>query len=277
MGKTNIDRAQFVLNPFVGCSKCSIGCQSCFAERFAARLAKNPKTAAKYAGVVDDNDHWTGQISKLDLSCFDKLPKKPSCVFVGSMTDFFHENVPYEYQLKVMDKIADYQQHKFLLLTKRIERAQGRYVNWKPYINFIQNVWIGVTVCNQEEADKKIPILLQMPAVKRFISAEPLLSQIDIRKYLKCDNKLDWVIAGGETWPNARPLHPDWVRNLRDQCQETGTPFFFKSWGEWLPISQNESAVGIVNIDNKKEFNKVGKIHSGHLIDGIEYRQFPEV
>ena len=93
MGK--IEWCDITINPIVGCSKCSPGCANCYAEKFAARLAKNPnpKIAAKYAGVLDDNGNWTGKISKLDLSCFDKLLKKPSRVFVGSMTDFFHENV----------------------------------------------------------------------------------------------------------------------------------------------------------------------------------------
>lgn len=295
MGKTKIEWAQMTLNPFVGCSRCSEACRFCYAERFAARLAKNPKTAAKYAGVVDDKGHWTGNISNLDLSCFDKLPKKPCRVFVGSMTDFFHENANFDDQGKVLAKIAHTPEHTFLLLTKRPERAYRRYHTRLP------NVWLGVTVCNQEEADKKIPILLQIPAAKRFISAEPLLSKIDIKPYLQGDNKLSWVIAGGETGPNARPMHEAWVKNLRDQCLDIGTPYFFKSWGEWLPCGQihddfdniDKYPVGHIEDDGffisppaleipwrnhvcGEDTCKVGKKRSGNLIDGIEYRQFPE-
>ncbi len=89
---TKIEWADITINPFVGCSKCSPACDNCYAERFAARLAKNPKTAAKYAGVVDEDGKWNGWISELDMTCFDKLPKKPSRIFLGCMTDFFHEN-----------------------------------------------------------------------------------------------------------------------------------------------------------------------------------------
>lgn len=278
MGKTKIDWCDQVLNPFVGCSKCSPGCHNCYAEKFAVRLAKNPnpKISAKYKDVVDDNGNWTGHISNLDLSCFDKLPKKPSRVFIGSMTDIFHDNMPYEYQMKIMDKICDYQQHTFLLLTKRIKQAQYLFQKLNPYIGFLQNIWLGATVCNQEEADKKIPILLQIPAAKHYVSIEPMLGNIDIRHYLQGENKLDWVIAGGETGKNARPAHETWVKKLRDQCLDKGTPFFFKSWGEWLELEQRNSATAWLTWGDKNIL-KVGKSKSGHLIDGVEYRHFPEV
>lgn len=312
MGKTKIDWCDQVLNPFVGCSKCSPGCQSCYAEKFASMLANNRnfKIYKKYLDVVDGFGNWTGKISDLDLSCFDKLPKKPSRVFVGSMTDLFHENVPYDYQMKVLDKIKEYPQHTFLLLTKRITRAQGQYINWDYFYSFPENVWLGVTVCNQEEADKKIPVLLQIPAAKHFVSIEPMLGPVDISEYAvfcdACPRKgmaicvgkpgsgedkcvgLDWVMAGGETGPNARPMSEKWVKSLRDQCLDTGMPFFFKSWGEWCSYQQlpenfdiskylNDIPQGYWDDTLKEKVILVGKKRSGYLIDGVEYRQFPDV
>lgn len=235
MGKTNIEWCDYTINPFVGCSHCSPGCDNCYAEKFAARLAKNPVTAEKYAGVIDSNGKWTGKISQLDMSCFDKLPHKPSRVFVGSMTDFFHENVPYEYQKQVIDKMYDYP-HTFLLLTKRLDRVRRTCINWEEFYYFSINVWLGVTICNQEEANRKIPHLLSIPCIKRFISVEPCLGYIDISAYLKCARKINWVICGGETGPGARPMNLQWARNLRDQCRDAGTPFFFKKAGNKVPI-----------------------------------------
>ncbi len=251
---TNIEWCDHTINPFVGCSKCSPGCQHCYAKRFAARLAKNPKTAVKYAGVVDKNCHWTGRMSRLDLSCFDKLPQKPSRVFVGSMADFFHENASFDDQGKVLSRIANTPQHTFLLLTKRPENA------WKRYHTMIPHLWLGVTVCNQEEADEKIPILLKIPAAKRFVSVEPMLGPIDLgfcvfdrRKEIRhlvngpaCLNEeqadsmvapvVDWIICGGETGPGARPIGMQWARDLRDQCKKAYVPFFFKKAGDRKPI-----------------------------------------
>lgn len=318
MTKTSIEWTDHTINPFVGCSKCSAGCQHCYAERFAARLAKNPKTQAKYAGVVDKNCHWTGRISRLDLSCFDKLPKKPSLVFVGSMTDIFHENANFDDQGKVLSKIANTPQHTFLLLTKRPESAYRRYHTKLP------NAWLGVTVCTQEEADEKIPVLLKIPAAKRFVSIEPMLGPIDLgfcvfdrRKEIRhlvngpaCLNEdqadsivapvVDWIICGGETGPGARPIYPDWVKSLRNQCNNAEVPFFFKSWGDWWPCTQmpeyidvTKYPVGDIGDDGifipppalevplrngvcHEQVFKVGKKMSGCLLDGQEYRQFPK-
>lgn len=298
MNKSSIEWTQYTLNPFVGCSKCSPGCENCYAEKFASRLAKNPnpKISYKYKDVVDDKVNWTSKISPLDLSCFDKLPKRPSRVFVGSMTDIFHENMPYNRLDAIFSKIADYPQHTFMILTKRPHIAHEYFPHipvdkWLTEYNIfytteipfpLSNVWLGVTVCNQAEADGKIPILLQIPAAKHFVSIEPMLSAVDIKQYLQGDNKLTWVIAGGETGTNARPMHEAWVKSLRDQCLETGTPYFFKSWGEWCSYEQAPDYLDsdlflnnlpIKYLDGKKVF-KIGKKQSGHLIDGVEYRQF---
>ena len=241
MTKTKIEWCDMTINPLVGCSKCSPGCDNCYAEKMAFRLSKMPATAKKYAGVVDEKG-WTGKVN-IDFSVFDKLPKKPQRVFVGSMTDLFFANqyvycVPDSLHYRIINilpKIALYPQHTFLFVTKRPEemRQTMNFILRNP----LPNLWLGVTVCNQQEADEKIPVLMLTPAAKRFVSIEPMLGPIDLcrKEFLgpwldapfgaKC---LDWVICGGETGPGARPMHPDWARRLRDQCREAGVPFFFK-------------------------------------------------
>lgn len=240
---TNIEWCNLTLTPVVGCSHCSPGCDHCYAERFAARLAKNPKTAAKYVGVVDERGKWTGAV-RYFFYWYEKLPKTPKRIFLNSMSDFFHPAVKEDDIHEILDRISDdAKQHTFLLLTKRPERM----AEVLSHRALPPNIWLGVTVCNQAEADAKIPVLLQIPAAKRFVSVEPMLMPVDLTRYLEIEERhywgddmsgfidynplLHWVICGGETGPGARPMHPDWVRGLRDQCQAANTPFFFKSWG----------------------------------------------
>ncbi len=249
MNTTKIEWADITINPVVGCSKCSPGCDNCYAEQFAARLAKHPneKIRAKYAGVVDERGKWTGVID-FDVSCLTNLPKKPKRIFVGSMCDLFHDSVMDSHLEHIFGHIGltrANQHHTFMILTKRPQRMLEFFTNWKPYRE-IPNLWLGVTVCNQEEAEAKIPMLLATPAAKRFVSVEPMLGPMDLDKdeFLsawRCQidiPTLDWVICGGETGPNARPMHFDWVRSLRNQCEAADVPFFFKSWGAWLPTDQ---------------------------------------
>lgn len=311
--KTKIEWADITINPIVGCSHCSPGCDHCYAERFAARLARNPKTAAKYAGIVDKHGKWTGKISEEGWGCFDTLPYTPKRVFLGSMTDVFHENVPEStisdifYNIEYM-----WEQHTFLLLTKRPQNAK-KFIEMYP---LPKNVWLGVTVCNQQEADEKIPILLQTPAAKRFVSLEPLLGQVDLTRYLEMEERryqgddvsgfidytplLHWVICGGETGPGARPMHPIWVRSLLNQCQKTGTPFFFKGWGDWLPCTELPDDFDISrypagdigtdgifipppvyeiplrnNVRSEDTFH-VGKKCAGRLLKGREWNEVPD-
>lgn len=284
---TKIEWADITINPTVGCMQCSPGCANCYAERFAARLAKNPQTAAKYAGVVDDAGKWTGKISEPDYSVFERLSKKPQRVFLGSMTDLFFQGVNdyrrkalrtadgnlYEFAPNTMHvriarllvQIGRYPQHTFMMLTKRPE-AMGEALNLllkRPLLN----LWIGVTICNQAEADEKIPLLLDIPAALRFISFEPLLGPVNLwrwfpegacqkpaheagRRFVKnaeYENGIHWVICGPETGPKKRSFELEWARGLRDQCVAGGVPFFFKK-----------------NPDG------------GRLLDGVEYSQLPE-
>jgi protein gp37 len=189
--------------------------------------------------------------------------RKPRRVFVCSMGDLFHESVPDAWVLRVFETIAVCPQHTFQLLTKRPERMRAFLSlceDW--YSPEWPHVWLGVTVCNQEEADEKIPALLEIPAAVRFVSIEPMLGPVRLqllsrpwcddchgtgwygdngpgikgnREYVHCDchdrRKIDWVIVGGETGPGARLMHPRWARQVLDQCHQANVPFFFKQWG----------------------------------------------
>jgi len=246
MGKTKIEWCDHTINPIVGCSKCSSGCENCYAEKMAFRLSKNPLTAKKYAGVVDEHGKWTGKVSGLDLAVFDKLPKVPSRVFVGSMCDVFHNSTPASWLFKLSKQFEKYPQHTFILLTKRPENAKWWFD--QPVSGRHPNLWLGVTVCNQQEADEKIPALLDIPAALRFISFEPLLGPVSLwrwfpegscqkpsnykgRRFIKnteYENGIHWVICGAETGPHKGNMNPEWAIALRNQCKDADVPFFFK-------------------------------------------------
>ncbi len=326
---TKIEWCDATINPVVGCSHCSPGCDNCYAERFAARMAKhpNPKISGKYAGVVDENGKWTGNFN-VDLTPFASLPKKSKRIFIGSMCDIFHENASYNWFLWIVRRMSQYPQHTFILLTKRPQRM-NKFISLTRETDTdcglwpLPNLWLGVTVCTQAEADEKIPLLLQTPAAVRFVSVEPMLGPVSLDLlqsgsdhidaldsiFHQSDHwnpdhtgtamgtKLDWVICGGETGPGARPMHPDSVRSLRDQCQSAGVPFFFKSWGEFS-YHRNATCSKDEHVDARKELivrpngtvtsgicaygddavimSRVGKRRAGRLLDGVEHNEFPE-
>lgn len=313
---SKIEWTDLTINPIVGCSKCSPGCDNCYAEKMAYRLSLMPATAAKYAGVVDKNG-WTGKMSALDLTCFDRLPKKPCKVFVGSMTDLFFRGADdtHEQLLLTTDgkrftlsadtlhsrvsqillEVAKHKQHTFIFLTKRpSEMKETLSLLLK---NPLPNLWLGITVCNQQEADKNIPLLLTTPAAKRFVSVEPMPEAVDLDKKMQiceftqanpltgeweyehqpCPNgthgggvqcgihySLDWVICGGETGPGARPMHPAWVESLWKQAHAAKVPFFFKGWGEFA-----------TDMSGDCKPVRVGKKAAGRKLYGVEWNEVP--
>ena len=295
---SKIEWTDLTINPIVGCSKVSDGCRFCYAEKMAYRLSLMPATAAKYAGVVDKNG-WTGKMSALDLTCFDRLPKKPCKVFVGSMTDLFFRGADdtHEQLLLTTDgkrftlsadtlhsrvsqillEIAKHKQHTFIFLTKR--PAEMKETLSLLLKNPLPNLWLGTTVCNQQEADENIPLLLAAPAAKRFVSVEPMLGAVDLwgAKFKTCGeggltgavtswegHGLDWVICGGETGPGARPMHPDWVESLWKQAHAAKVPFFFKGWGEFA-----------TDMSGDCKPVRVGKKAAGRKLYGVEWNEVP--
>lgn len=284
MSKTKIDWADMVWNPVTGCTPISEGCQHCYAERMAKRLQlMAPK---KYSQGFAVKCHPEALSEPLKI-------KKPQRIFVCSMGDLFHDDVPDDFILKVLEVAEKAPQHTFIVLTKRPGRALQLFHNWglvpDDFLGvppsgeaFPKNIWFGVTVENQTRADERISLLLEIPAAVRFVSVEPMLSAVDLA-YL-CFNGadsfgtlpgLDWIICGGETGPDARPMHPDWVRSLRDQCKAAEVPFFFKQWGEWFPDAKRYFHAQSQIFGNTAIF-KIGKKAAGHMLDGKEHREFPE-
>lgn len=299
---TKIEWADMTINPVVGCTKCSDGCRSCYAERFAARMVRhpNPKISGKYADVVDEHGKWTGKTNITDHMDFSKLygMRKSKRIFVGSMTDLFHASVSIETLRDIFSSMSLCSQHTFMLLTKRPERMADFLRENFP--TPLPNVWLGVTVCNHDEL-WKLDTLREIPAALRYVSFEPLLSGLGKVNL----EGIGWVICGGETGPGARPMHPDWVRDLRDQCQGARVPFFFKGWGEWVPCSQcadddpyierlsrstpyteigddgitdTDTGEGVIcrNGVNTEQIFRIGKRRVGRLLDGRTWDEFPE-
>jgi len=236
---SKIEWTDVTWNPVTGCDKISPGCKNCYAERMAKRLA------GRVGYPADDPFRVTLHYDKLETN-FGKKPKK---IFVCSMSDLFHPDVPFWFIETVHDVIREWHIHTFQILTKRPERIL-EYYKWRKEIympgrNSVppENAWYGVSVENQKYADERIPILLQIPAKVRFVSVEPMLGPIDLFK-INGKSKgfgvfFDWVICGGESGPGARPMKLEWARGLRDQCKQMGVPFFFKQIDKKTPIPED--------------------------------------
>ncbi len=200
-------------NPVTGCTKISPGCANCYAERMAKRLKAmgNPSyvngfDVALHERILDYPLKW----------------KKPQMIFVNSMSDLFHKKVPVGFIDKVFDVMCRAERHQFQILTKR----SGRMEKLDARLPWRSNMWMGVSIEN-EDYTYRIEHLVKTKAKIKFLSLEPLIGPL---KNLKL-NGIDWVIVGGESGPKARPMNPEWVTDIRDQCLKEGVPFFFKQWG----------------------------------------------
>lgn len=210
---TSIEWTDVTWNPVTGCSKVSPGCKHCYAERMALRLqAMNQR---RYR----DGFRLTLQPDLLDQPL---RWRQSRTVFVNSMSDLFHNDVPLEYLHQVFNVMAKASWHVFQILTKRAERLEQT----ASVLPWPSNVWIGVSV-ESEDYLFRIKHLRKVPAAVRFLSVEPLLGPI---RRLPLGG-IDWVIVGGESGPGARPIQPEWVRTIRDRCLTEDVPFFFKQWG----------------------------------------------
>jgi len=210
---SSIEWTQATWNPVTGCDKISPGCRHCYAERFALRL--RAMGSPRYANGARVTLHW-------DLLELPLRWKTPRLIFVNSMSDLFHDEVPFEFVRATLDLAAKAHWHTFQILTKRSRRlrAVARSLLWPP------NVWVGVSIENGDFR-WRVDDLRQVPASVRFLSVEPLIGPVPALDLAG----VDWVIAGGESGSGARPLDPEWVRGIRDQCAGRGVPFFFKQWG----------------------------------------------
>lgn len=272
-----------------------------------------------------DRCSWRGRASEIPCAtcprCEGRVTPARRRVFCASLADVFDNEVPAEWRADLFDLIDDTPNLDWLLLTKRIGNVP-RMMNeiLRPLPTALpRNVWLGATVVNQEEADRDTPKLLALPARVRFLSIEPMLGPIELRdplndigeprySYLESvdgaeDRRIHWVIVGGESGPRARPMHPDWARSLRDQCQAANASFLFKQWGEWLPGENHNLATHAQWQDGCtgqhpscspprrggewRHFTKpgepgafclrVGKKAAGRTLDGRTWNEFPRV
>lgn len=263
---SKIEWTDHTFNPWEGCQKVSPGCDHCYAEtrnaRFAGGSAINwgpgaPRRRTSYTNW-NQPKRWNDQ-----AGAFLAEHGRRQRVFCASLADVFDNAVDAAWRADLFALIQHTPELDWLLLTKRIGNVQAMLPEAIVGGELPGNVWLGATIVNQEEADRDIPKLLRVPAHLRFLSMEPLLGPVDLG--LRCENwsddivmdpetgayeccrscdftgvgnAVDWVIVGGESGAGARPMHPDWARDLRDQCEAAGVPFLFKQWGEWSPISQ---------------------------------------
>jgi len=318
---TKIEWTDEVWNPVTGCTKVSPGCKNCYAERMARRLAGR-------FGYPEAPSHFDVTFHKDRL---DRLYswRKPRMIFVCSMGDLFHKEVSHTQLNSVFYRMMSPTNghHTFLLLTKRPDRMRW-YIDtlneWNEWGRGPSNIWLGVSVENQATADERIPLLLQTPAAVRFVSCEPLLESVDLGACLyfctvtdmSAQNiisedgcmviqgvtvkdwterpGLSWVIVGGESGPGARPMHPQWARDVRDQCQAAGVPYFHKQNGEYIPADGYNQwgtsldgkfvnpakvrAVRVVpgNIHSTVHMVRIGKKAAGRLLDGRLWEGYPD-
>jgi protein gp37 len=295
---SRIEWCDSTFNPWVGCTKVSRGCDHCYAEAMMdhryGKLEWGPHGARKRTSEANWKKplQWAKQARASGT--------RPR-VFCASLADVFDNKVPDEWRFDLGQLILATPELDWLLLTKRPEnmtKGMLPVIGW-PW----PNVWLGVTAEDQARADHRIPILLNTPAAVRFVSYEPALGPIEFGKWADegvyidwlrgFDGSepptpgLDWVIAGGESGPNARPAHPQWFRDVRDQCKAAGVAFHYKQAGEWMPVASARSGEGgALPPDRLPQgvrevvvgdvvMRRVGKKAAGRLLDGIEHNGFP--
>lgn len=335
--RSGIEWTDATWNPTTGCDRISAGCEHCYALTLASRLKAmgNPK----YQRDGDPATSGPGFAVTVHPDAID-LPlrwRRGRRIFVNSMSDLFHHEVPVEDIARVFAVMAATPQHTYQILTKRAgrmrsllagggEELMAAAVDEQTALALLEhtehrwplpNVWLGVSTESQRHADTRIPHLLATPAAVRWVSTEPLLGPLDLRAWLLPAGRmcgpvpagpgdlavvreflrqlgarrgLDWVVAGGESGPGARPSHPDWARGLRDQCTAAGVPFLFKQWGAWAPAREGVSGSLISVAPDGRTFSprlgtllpagtvrmaRYGKHRAGRELDGRVWDEQP--
>lgn len=319
MNPSKIEWTEATWSPVIGCTKVSAGCKHCYAEReVETRWSKNPKSiwyGRSFTDVLCRPEAIAGAGSPLRW-------RKPRRIFVCPRADLFHIEVPFDFIADVFGVMAATPQHTYQVLTKRSDRAWWLLARAgsPTFVEVVEecaamyrdaavvwplpNVHLGVSIEDQPSADERIGNLLKTPAAVRWVSAEPLLGAVDLRPYLDGSFSnadisrpdLDWVVVGGESGPDARPMHPDWVRQIRDDCNDTRVPLMFKQWGEWarwsteFPVrdvihvsardGRHGSSPGYVDGDRLPRSDtvpmvRIGKRSAGRLLDGVLHDAYP--
>jgi protein gp37 len=295
--KTGIAWTNATWNPVTGCTKVSQGCKHCYAEREWGRLSANPKATTYYGREFTDIQCHPDRLTEGPVRW-----RKPRMIFVNSMSDLFHEKVPFEFIDEVFEVINCSPMHTFQILTKRPERMleyfQRSEIAWAVDDGPLDNVWLGVSVEDQVTADERIPLLLQTPAAVRWVSAEPLLNKIDLthleldpfnyynaltgdtimldRTIIPMENTLSWVVAGGESGNSARALDARHLYALVSQCKDAGTPIFVKQLGyRFMDLDNEFYGAGIQTVDGKaKMVNRAGA-DLNEWPEGLRVREWP--
>jgi len=315
MKESKIEWTDHTHNEWIGCEKISDGCKHCYAEELMDKRYARAKWGANGTRTLTSIQNRNKPFS------WNRKAEKEGVrykVFAQSLSDTFEDREELEpWRIELFEKIASTPNLDWLVLTKRPEVANRFFVKYSKFCN-LSNLWLGVSIENQKAAEQRIPILLDIPAKVKFSSIEPLLGEVDLtaigvtgedntvhinslKGELHTDyeygcsyesiDKIDWVIVGGESGNNARPMHPDWVRSIRDQCQEAGVPFFFKQWGEWMPQIDLPSEIQLSSHGFKRDkiqkfedqdlsespwMVRIGKKKAGSLLDGREWKEFPK-
>ncbi|HWC59151.1 MAG TPA: phage Gp37/Gp68 family protein [Verrucomicrobiae bacterium] len=280
MGKnSSIEWTHHTFNPWWGCAHVSLGCNNCYAEAWAKRVGENI-WGTKSDRRFFTEKHWAEPLKWNADAAEDQIRKR---VFCASMADVFELRDDLDpWRVRLWALIEKTSRLDWLLLTKRPQNISAM-APWKD--KWPNNVWIGTTVEDQVRANERLPILLKIPAKYRFLSCEPLLGAVDLAAWTEAKPKelhpIDWVIAGGESGPQARAMLPGWACQLRDQCQKAKIPFHFKQWGHWAPVSEKRTDKSRI----RKFWDEVtgmeifmepkGKKISGRRLDGTTWDQLP--
>lgn len=323
MKKTKIEWADVTWNPIVGCNKVSAGCTNCYAATQAKRLAGMGQD--KYQGLTDKRGNWTGAIHTDPQALTAPLQwQKPRRVFVNSMGDFFHPKAPRNFQQQCWEIMRRTPKHTYMILTKYDKNMAEFIASQGPDYEAIPSIWLGVSIESGRQAQRAVT-LLETKAAIRFVSCEPLIGPlllqcipVDDSHYVNAfygtawddengelctgpsgevpmERGLDWVIAGGESGPNARPCHPAWATDLQEQCRLAKVPFFWKQWGEWVPCDQavGEGRTVTINFPGQtwdpregrpadaleaidQGMIRVGKRRAGRVLKGRTWDEFPD-
>lgn len=299
MKNSKIEWTDHTFNPWVGCTRVSPGCQHCYAETLMADRYKKVKWGPQGARVRTSAAYWKQPLKWNREAEAAGVRRR---VFCASLADVFEDKADQAYEManwreELWNLVQATPWLDWLVLTKRPENVRPMVpfaMEGNPYseLAWPHNIWIGTSVENQQQADKRIPELLRIPAVVRFLSVEPLLGPVDLSNYqpfIQNDPRpyrraagilsghISWVIVGGESGPDARPMHRDWARSVRDQCVEAGVPFFFKQNGEWLHWEDAPSDQPYSWLQKNGEMRRVGKKAAGRLLDGREWNEYPQV
>jgi protein gp37 len=274
---SKIEWTHHTFNPWWGCTKVSPGCKHCYAEAWAKRTGQQIWGVSAPRRELSDaywkQPHaWNNEAGRRGVR---------ARVFCASMADVFEDRRDLDAKRARLWPLIEATPHlDWLLLTKRPQNMRC-LAPWGE--RWPRNVWAGATAENQRWAEKRIPVLLDVPAAVRFVSAEPLLGPVNLGSWLQSDSagpRINWLIAGGESGPHSRPMNPEWARALRDQCKEAGIPFLFKQWGNWTPIAPERvngySARTLFASDgNRILVTRLGKKASGRVLDGRRWDEVP--